>query len=310
MSADRHRWQVSATRTVIDFAVGHGGIVTTREAAALGLTMTTLRRRVEDGIFVRVAAGVLALPGTATRSDLWLRIAQRHLGAVVSHQSAARMHRFQFIPDGPPTVTVSHRGTHRLPGVIVHQSTDLMEGHVQETGAHRLTTPVRTVVDLAKVLARPRLERVVDSVLAEGLVDLDDLSHLTSALARRGKKGITKLRGIISERIEDGMTESELEALLLELIDRAGLPHPVRQFRAPWLQPIEGRVDLAYLLERIVIEGDSRRWHALYDAFENDRRRDNAAQLAGWIVLRFTWRMVRDDPMAVVSTIRSALESR
>lgn len=302
---------MSMTRQVIELAYRNGGVVSTHEAIALGLSRSTLRRRIGDGIFVRIGHGMLALPGTATRPDLAMRAAQRALGAVVSHQSAARLHRFHPIPDGLPTVTVSHRSTHVFPGVVVHQSTDLLEAHIQTIGGLRVTTPVRTIVDLAKVLTTRRLERLVDGALASSKVELEELVMLSSSLTRRGKKGMVALRSIIAERLDDGgMSESELEVMLLELLTDAGLPPPVRQFRAPWLQPINGRVDLAYPDQQIVIEGDSRRWHALYDAFETDRRRDNAAQLKGWIVLRFTWHMIVHDPSTVVDTVRKALRSR
>jgi very-short-patch-repair endonuclease len=44
------------------------------------------------------------------------------------------------------------------------------------------------------------------------------------------------------------------------------------------------------------------------EAFENDRLRDNAAQLAGWRILRFTWEEITNSPERVVSTVARALE--
>ncbi|HEY6635512.1 MAG TPA: DUF559 domain-containing protein, partial [Acidimicrobiia bacterium] len=88
----------------------------------------------------------------------------------------------------------------------------------------------------------------------------------------------------------------------------AELPAPVRQYRAPWLRRVNGRVDLAYPSHQLLVEADSRRWHLLAAAFETDRIRDNAAQLAGWRILRFTWEEVTTAPERVVMTIRRALE--
>ena len=264
-----------------------------------------------DGVFVRVAEGVLALPGAATKPDVILRAASRHLGAVVSHESAARIHGFQPIEELIASVTVSHRGSNRFPGVIVHQSTDLLPEHVEWKGTLELTTPTRTLIDLAQVLKPARLERVVDNALAESKVDIEVLVVMFESLARKGKRGIRALREILLQR-EGGpqISPTHLEDLVLGLIDRAGLPKPIREFKAPWLKPIDGRVDFAYPDEKLIIEADSRRWHTLFDAFEVDRRRDNAAQLAGWMVLRFTWRMLVDEPSMVVSSIRAALDAR
>lgn len=301
---------MSATREVIEFAKKNGGIFSTQEAVALGLPKTTLHRRVADGVFVRVARGVLALPGTATRSDIQMRAALRILGAVVSHESAARIHGFEPIGDGPPNVTVSHRGTHTFPGVIVHQSTDLLDEHVQGIDGMRVTTPLRTLVDLSKVMGIKRLERLVENALVAGYVEFDDLVELTIALTRKGKIGMKRMRRVLERLSGEALSESDLERLLIGIIVDGGLPEPVKQFRAPWLKPLNGRIDLAYIDYQILIEGDSRRWHGTFDAFETDRSRDNAAQIAGWIVIRVTWRMIKDEPSKVLQTVKAALESR
>lgn len=302
---------MSSIRHAIDYARRNGGVISRQEAAALGVPNSTLDRRIADGIFVRVANGVLALPGTATRPDITVRAASRYLGAVISHESAGRIHGFEPMDGQTLSVTVSHRGTNRFPGVVVHQSTDLLPEHIESNGAWEVTTPTRTLIDLAQVLKPNRLERVVDNALAAKKVDIEETVVMFDSLARKGKRGTRALREILVRRGEEPeVPRSELEHRVLQLIEGAGLPRPVREFSAPWLKPIEGRVDFAYPEEKIVIEADSRRWHTLFDAFEVDRRRDNAAQLAGWIVLRFTWRMISDQPSTVVSTIRSALDLR
>jgi hypothetical protein len=302
---------MTAIRDVISFAQRNGGVFSTQEAIALGLAKSTLQRRVEDGIFVKVGKGMLALPGTATRSDLATRAALRLLNGVVSHQSAAIIHGFEPIPDSPPSITVSHRSNYSFPDVVVHQSTDLLEEHVQEINGTRVTTPARTLVDLAKVYGPRRLERVIEHALVTGKVDVEEFVDLVAVLSRKGKRGMKKLHAIINERLVGTVvSDSELERAFYQLIDDAGLPRPTRQFHAPWLKPLNGRVDFAYLLAKIVIEADSRRWHLTFDAFEVDKVRDNAAQIAGWIVLRITWRMIRDEPSEVVRTIREALQVR
>jgi very-short-patch-repair endonuclease len=194
---------------------------------------------------------------------------------------------------------------------VVHQSTDLLPEHVQEVDELTVTTPARTIVDLAMVLGPQRLERAVEHALVTGTVDVDELIDLVAALSRRGKRGTKALRTIVDEKVRGvAVTDTQLERLLFRLIDDADLPRPTRQFSAPWLKSLNGRVDFAYERERIVIEADSRRWHLLFDAFEVDKIRDNAAQLAGWIVIRVTWRMIKEQPSQVVLTIREALGLR
>ena len=302
---------MSKTRDVIAYAKRHGGIITTGEAMDLGMPSSTITRRVEDGVLARLGRGILALPGTSTRPDALLRAAGRLLGAVVSHQTAARMHGLEPVPKSPPAVTVLHRNTYSFPGLVVHQSTDLLPEHIVELNGQRVTSPARTINDLTSVLKRRRMEQIVDNALAAGIVDLDELVTLHLALTRQGKKGMKQLGEILRERA-DGVfvPETVLERKLFGLLVSAGIPKPSRQFHAPWLEPIEGRVDFAYEAEEIVLEADSRRWHGLFDAFEEDRRRDIAAQLAGWIVLRITWKMITEDPGFVVDSVKQALMLR
>lgn len=239
-----------------------------------------------------------------------MRAAGRLMGAVVSHESAARMHKMDPIPKTRPTITVPHRGTYTFPGIVVRQSTDLLPEHIVRLNAMRVTNPPRTILDLSRFFREERLTRVVDNALVGGIVEFDELADLYLALTRQGKKGMALMGEILAERADERIPQTVIETKVFGVLCSAGLPPPVKQFHAPWLEPIDGRVDFAYIDERIVIEADSRRWHGLFKAFEADRRRDIAAQLAGWIVLRITWKMITEDPEFVVDTVRQALAMR
>ncbi len=303
---------MNKTNSVIEQAKKHGGIITTAEALSIGMSSSTIARRVEDGIFARLKRGLLALPGASTRPDALLRAAGRILGAVTSHYSAAALHGMSPLPkEYPPTVTVHHRGTHTFPGLVVRQSTDLRPEHTIVHQGITITSAPRTILDLAAVARPRRLETILDQSLVTGSVHLDDLITFHESISRQGKKGMKGLRRMLLERSErDRIPESVLETRMVSLLTRGGLALPVTQFTAPWLEPIDGRVDFAYVDRRILIEADSRRWHGTFQAFETDRRRDMAAQLAGWIVLRFTWNMITNDPAYVIQTVRETLELR
>lgn len=295
-------------KAAIQFAVDNAGLITTSEALALGVTQRMLTSRVESGVLVRLEHGLYSLPGTATTETADLAAACRKLGAVVSHHSAARHHGLSGIPYSPPTVTVPYRHSKSFPGVRVHQSTDIDPSHLMAFAGVHMTIPARTIVDLAAVLHPKRLEAIVDNGLAATVFTLDELGHTFSELARRGKPGVAALRGIIDGRSGEYVApESELERRLIEIVEQGGFPEPVRQFKPKWLAPTNGRVDLAYPDKRLVIEGDSRRWHLLEGAFQIDRERDRKAQLAGWRVLRFSWREIVDTPDIVETDIRRAL---
>jgi hypothetical protein len=191
--------------------------------------------------------------------------------------------------------------------VDVRQKTDLSPHQVTYVGGLPVTTPARTIVDMAAHLGTRRLAKL-DSSVARDLTSYEAVLALLERVARRGKPGIRKLRTVMADRGgEPEPDASVLEERLIDLIDRGNLLRPTREFAAPWLAPTNGRVDLAYEETRLVVEADSRRWHTVADAFLTDRERDNRAQLAGWRVLRFTWWDIEERPEYVVSMIREAL---
>ena len=289
-------------------AVSNDGVVTRSEALALGMKKSTLDRKLEEGSLVKVATSAYALPGVFESERAILRAATRSLGAVASHQTAARL-RGVVVPGPRLVVSVPHRRTHFFPDVAVHQLTDIREVDVTRIGGLPTTTAARTIVDLAAVLSLTQLGRVVDRFATKGVTSFETMSEVLDELARKGKPGVVRLRRALEPRLgARGWSESDLESRLLELIRLASLPEPNLQFRPPWLKNVNGRVDLSYPEARLVIEGDSREWHGDELTFQADRERDNLAQLAGWRILRFTWHDITRRPEYVVSSIQRALD--
>ncbi|WP_375424861.1 endonuclease domain-containing protein [uncultured Friedmanniella sp.] len=68
------------------------------------------------------------------------------------------------------------------------------------------------------------------------------------------------------------------------------------------------RLDIGFPKLRLVIEIDGRLHEDDPEIFENDRRRQNAVVLDGWTVLRFTWRMLEDEPDACVAAVLRAID--
>ena len=301
---------MDVTHRIIEQALINGGTITVAEAQALGASRQWIARRVDQGWLERLGNGTLGLRGTGSDWHATLAAACHRLGAVVSHESAAELYDLPRLKRGLLIVSVPVRRTNRYPGVEVRQKTDLTPDQVTSRAGLPVTVPARTVIDLAGHLGVARLSRVVDAAVARRLTSYEELIALFSLIGRRGKPGTQRMRKVMEDRgLGPDLDPTELEQRLFDLIELASLPLPVREFEAPWLKPTHGRVDLAYPDSRLVIEGDSRLWHMLADAFLTDRERDNLAQLAGWRVLRFTWWDVENRPEYVVSTIRAALSS-
>jgi very-short-patch-repair endonuclease len=60
----------------------------------------------------------------------------------------------------------------------------------------------------------------------------------------------------------------------------------------------------------VIVQLDSRQAHLTMFAFETDRERDRVAALEGWVVIRITWRQLRDEPKRIIRDIRRLLNER
>jgi very-short-patch-repair endonuclease len=56
-----------------------------------------------------------------------------------------------------------------------------------------------------------------------------------------------------------------------------------------------------------VAELDSRSFHGTVTAFEQDRERDRALNVAGWRVIRVTWQQLAEGRQALIADLRALL---
>ncbi len=274
------------------------------------MSADAIDRRVNSKRWSRIKPGLYLVSGYSPSVRGRLVAATATLGAVVSHESAAEVHDLPGARKGLAVVTVRVRKTYRFPDVIVHQSTDLTDDQVVAVDAMPVTSPIRTGVDLAARMGPLQIGRIIDHIVLKGQGSLDEVCDLVLKLARHGKPGMKCMHKVLEARAGGSfLGESQLEAMAIRLFREWDLPEPLSQFPLPWRSPVNGRVDFAYPELRLIIELDGRAWHSTLEAFESDRLRDNHAQLAGWRVLRITYRMLKEQPEMVRDMIRRALAS-
>jgi very-short-patch-repair endonuclease len=170
----------------------------------------------------------------------------------------------------------------------------------------RVTSPARTLVDLAARSSFGDLRASTDEFLRTGRMTLEELAARLEL--HTGNRGIRALADLLRERMGgEPPTESELEARCLDAIDGAGLPRPSRQKRI-YAGSRLMRIDFTYEAQRVMVEADGRRHHFDAEAFERDRWRSNALIAKGWRLLRWTWRALCDDPETLCEELGAALE--
>jgi hypothetical protein len=181
----------------------------------------------------------------------------------------------------------------------VHRSRTL--DHAADVLRHQglpVTSPTRTLLDLADVLTPHRLERACHR--AEHLRALDAAALLTPSPGRRSIALTYALEGLARRGPE--ITRTELEERFLALTAEHGLPRPQVNVRVCGYE-----VDFLWPAERLVVETDGRATHLTPTAFESDRRRDALLQVAGYRVVRFTYAQVAWESPSVADVIRALL---
>ena len=189
--------------------------------------------------------------------------------AALSHGSAAALWR--IVPRWPSSTQVTAPGERRHRGIHVHRSR-----HIDAATHYGIpvTTPARTLVDLADVLNPKQLTRALNEAQVQRLTTPKELTTLFTRYPGRRTSQLTP---------ERGATRSHLEDRFVRFLKRHDLPLPELN------QTIAGHeVDAVYRDQRLVIELDSRQFHTTPHAFENDRDRDADLLNAGFPTLRIT----------------------
>jgi hypothetical protein len=198
------------------------------------------------------------------------------------------------------TAPASRRG---VPGIRLHRSHSL---DAQDTTHHEgipITTVHRTLLDIAADAPERHLERALAQ--AERL-QLYDHTAITQAIARaNGHKGTKRLTKAIAA--DPQWTRSELENRMRKLARKHKLPQPQcnSTLDAPDHPGLEA--DLYFPTHRLVVETDGWETHKTRQAFEDDRAKDAALTAAGYKVLRFTWRQLRDEPQTVADRLKAVM---
>lgn len=299
----------AADLAVAALAADQHGVFTRHQALALGMSEGGISWRVKSGRWRRLRPRVFAIAGSSNTWHQRLMAACLGSGGLASHRAAAHLWNLPGFGAGRIEIVVDRTQQVRPRGELVHRSVDLW--HIQPVARAAMpTTPIdRTVLDLGAVVHPDRYPAVVHRCVGEGRVSWRQL--LDAVLLhgpRRGRDGLGRLRSVVDADLGSRPSESDLEQLLERVIVQAGLPRPARQVvvhdRAG---RFVARVDLAYPAQRIAIEADGRAHHSDPADFERDRVRQNRLVLAGWTVLRFTWRDVLERSHAIEAEVRAAL---
>lgn len=289
------------------FAALHHGLITRENARRLGMSDRQIAHRVAQGRWSRLSPQVFAVAGSANTPRRTLQGAVWQTGGSASHFSAGWLLGLSDSPPSRPQVSTRPSGGRNPKGITIHQSRDLCRSHLTRVNGIRTTDATRTILDLAGQVSAGDLQLLFDRAVRLRLTHGDRLTDYFLQVSRPGRPGAAALRRFLNNLSKDlSLAESDLETRLILILRKARLPEPILQFRV-LASGHQYRIDLCYPDHRLAIEGDGFSFHGGREAFESDRVRQNNLVLAGWRVLRFTWRQICHQPEWVASQVRAAL---
>lgn len=286
------------------------GVFTLEQLTNLGLSTRAVQQRAQRGRLHRVHSGVysLAPPGLLKREAHWMAaVLAAGAGAVLSHRNAGALHGLLINNRTQVEVTAPGRGTRRRRGIDMHRATRLTPADVTVVDNIPCTTVARTLLDLADVVNRRRLERAFDQAEVEEVLDMRAIDDQLRRNPTRAAAG--KVRALLEEHyIGSTPTESEIEEGFLALCRRFGLPQPEVQ---QWLLLPDGgppiRADFLWREQRVVVETDGDKYHGTAQRSRRDARRDQRLTVHGFKPIRTGWRQIFRRPAELEATLRALL---
>jgi very-short-patch-repair endonuclease len=302
------RTQSDNERELRQLATEQLGVFSRAQALEAGLTTGAITRRVRRGSWERILPhvyGIAGVPSSYRRSAMAAALWAGD-GAVVSHGTAGVLWGIDGVR-GPRTElwVPSPRNPHAEP-VVVHRGERVDRADRTALGTIPMTTPIRTLIDIAGRLENDRLLAAMESVFRQNLGTPERLAARLGALRDSGRPGAGRLASLLEQRGDGRPLESTLEGKVWLLLMRSGLPRPARQH---WVTTAGGRyrLDFAWPGRKLALECDGWEHHGNRVAFGKDRERLSEMVAMGWRVLLITWEVGTRQPRRVVRWVEMAL---
>jgi very-short-patch-repair endonuclease len=287
------------------------GLVTQDQLDRLDVDAARRWRCVQQGVLERVGNSVYRAAGApiTDRQRALAAVLDAGVDAAASHTTGGALWAqpgYQLAPHHASRLLRGNRASTSL--AIIHEPKRLLPTHLAQVGPIPVTTPSRTLFDLAGMIHPGKLARSVDDALVKRLTNVRALHEMLDELAERGRPGIRAMREVLRDRpMGYRPPESHLEARTQHILRKAGLPEFERQVdvgdEAGWI----GRVDFLYRPRHLILMVDGHRWHsALLDRLADDAQSARLVR-AGFEVIRVSESQVWLSPDQVVARVKGAL---
>jgi Protein of unknown function (DUF559) len=259
-----------------------GGVVATWQLRRAGLSEKEARtavrglRKLHDGVF-------LAGFAEPTPPHRWLAATLTTPTSVLSHFSAGHCLGFRPNPGSAESITRPGSGGRRQIGRLLVFHSMLPSDDVTSHHDIPITTPERTIIDLAPHLNDKQRRKMLREALRMGAITVRSLEvALARHRGRRGTAALAKLAAFYRD-LQLERCKSDAEAYAMEILHTHKRPLP----EVNAIQPGGGEADLSWPDRKLIIEIDGPQFH-------RDKLHD-AHKRAGWVAEGYTVRRIRSD---------------
>lgn len=283
---------------------GSTGILLRRTACAHGIDDNALRALVKSGLIIRIRQGAYAVRATwesadqRTRHEMLSRAVMLQYGdhVALSHSSAV-------VRQGGPTwgldlssVHLTHLdGGGRRGARLIHHHGSCRVADLTKADRHWITTPTRTVLDVATVVTPETAVVIASDFMQRKLTSRAEIEHMEGPR----KMWPNSLGVNVMLHLADGRFESVGEGRFAFLCWAQGLPAPQPQWEIHGPNgKLLARVDFAWPEYRLLCEFDGkikytrlrRPGETIEKVVLREKRREEAIlELTGWRIIRLTW---------------------
>lgn len=270
--------------------VSHG-VVTRLQLVGAGVSPARIDQLRKTGRLVDAHRGVYRIGGAPPTfaSEVTAAIRAFPESTWASHHTAARLWDLRVAArDRLVQVTRPVGLSGQRTGVHIHRSTLLPSHHLTIKDGIPVTTPTRTLFDLARTTGDLPLDRAIARATQARLCTVGGLYRVMFELGGRGRPGTQRLRAVLERwDAEEPPTESELDSVGRALLGRV----PGIEWQVPMAdeQGHIRQVDALLGRARVVIEFDGAVFHDPPRARALDDAHDRRLVRLGYRVIRFGW---------------------
>jgi hypothetical protein len=273
------------------------GYVNRRQLLALGLDRNAIDYRIRIGRLIPVHTGVYAVGHVPRLPQDRAYGALLACGptALLSHGTAATLYGIYRRWDTPFEVTVptkrAPRGVNTYRAKLIRADRAMVEGL-------RVTSPARTLLDMAPRLDGRQLKRAFNKLRLDHGLSTDQLRDVLNRFPRH--PGAARLRPLAA--IRHNATRSRIERKFHAFCERHGLPEPLLNVKIDGVE-----VDAYFPEHRLIVEVDGYEVHSGPASFESDRDRDASMLALGLPTVRITEERMDNEPEREAERLRVIL---